>query len=236
VRRSASAAIFAAVLVAAPVDAQRVLGTALEAGSAAPVPGASVSLLSDDDREIARATSDSVGAFTLRAPRGGTVRVRAHRLGYRTTVSDAFELAAGTTVELRLHLASDAAMLAPVTVVGTPRSDRLVSVGFYERRAYFGERLGEGRFLEREDIERRNPFNVSDIFQDVPGVHVRGGRITMRRGCSPTLVVNGFTVRGGAFNLVPSSILAIEVYSGLAVPGQYALDRGGCGVIMFWTR
>jgi hypothetical protein len=143
--------------------------------------------------------------------------------------------------------------LDPLTVTGIPRSARLAAEGFYERREQFGpDGLKEAHFLEQHDIQRLNPFRVTDIFNHLPGVRADGGRLSMRRGCSPAIVIDGFVARTGSSRLSRQSVLpaqmdrrelasvrslaGVEVYYGTAIPSRYLIDAGGCGVILYWTR
>src|SRR5215211_4594688 len=73
------------------------------------------------------------------------------------------------------------------------------------------KRNGFGTFLTEEDIERRRPFQTSDLF----------------------IMIDGMS--GQDINLIhPSSIGAMEIYrAGQPAPVQY--DRG-CGVIVIWSR
>ncbi|HEU0012206.1 MAG TPA: carboxypeptidase-like regulatory domain-containing protein [Longimicrobium sp.] len=107
-------ALAAALLLASPAAAQTVRGVVVEADGD-PVPGMLVRL---EDAQGARhdaALSDSAGGFTLRARGAGTYRLRAERVGFRATLSDAIALAAGETVERRLTAAVERITLPVVT-------------------------------------------------------------------------------------------------------------------------
>lgn len=224
---------------AAPLAAQRVEGRLLDAETAAPITGATVSLLQEDGTAVRSVLSDNAGAFTLEAPHPGVYRLRASRLGYRTGTSAPVDLVANAILPVQLRLSSRAVQVEPLTVTGVPRNERLESQGFYDRRERYGpDGLKSGQFLEQEDIERHNPFSISDIFkQDMPGVFYGRNGITMRRGCRPAVFVNGWKAPGGFDNVAsPRSLAGIEVYTGLAIPERYLLDANGCGVILLWTR
>lgn len=217
--------------------AQRVEGQLLDAETAAPVAGATVTLLAENGRAVRSALSDNAGRFALEAPAPGVYRLRAARLGYRPATGAPIDLAAGATLPVELRLSTRAVVIEPLTVTGEARSRRLESQGFYERKERFGpDGLKSALFLEQEDIERHNPFSVLDVFkQDMPGVFYGRNGLTMRRGCRPALFVNGW--RTAALDVAsPRSLAGIEVYTGLAIPARYLLDANGCGVILLWTK
>jgi hypothetical protein len=119
--------------------------------------------------------------------------------------------------------------------------------GFEERRRAFGS----GRFLSEEDIRRRAPIQVSDLFRSVPGMTVepdikmRGafqGMGTMGE-CSPSVFVDGrplprdTTLRTDDIDIWvrPSQIWGIEIYPD-APPPQFQVAQSGCGSIVIWTK
>jgi hypothetical protein len=241
--------------LAAPraAHAQRVDGQLRDAETGAPIVGATLGLLDAQGQAVATAQSGPRGLFTLRAPQPGLYRIQASRLGYRQATSGTVDLTAGTEIEVELRLSSDAVRLDPLTVTGIPRYERLEQSGFYSRRDQFGpDGLKSAIFLEQHDIERMNAFQVNDIFDHVPGVRTHRGGITMRRDCTPAIVVNGVLSTQGIGPLMPPgisgargsrrqvstprSLVGVEVYTGSAVPSQWMADAAGCGVIMYWTK
>jgi Carboxypeptidase regulatory-like domain/TonB-dependent Receptor Plug Domain len=109
---------------------------------------------------------------------------------------------------------------------------------FYERRA----RNAWGSFIEREQIERRNPIWMSDMLRMTPGVRVvpgpNGRQVVRLRGCAPTLWLDGMPLRGTELDevVIPSEVAGIEVYrSSAGLPPQF-MDMTGCGAIIVWTR
>lgn len=108
--------------------------------------------------------SDETGAFILRGVEPGRHAIRIERLGYEV-LEDSVQVEAGHVTSVTAELVTEALELEPlfVSVVRNPRLDQ---VGFYERKT-LGERLGLGRYLTREDIERRNPARVSDFLDSV---------------------------------------------------------------------
>lgn len=187
-----------------------------------------------------RTTTDADGRFRLESLEGGEYDVRVHYLGYTTNPR---------RVEFRTRHATRAELWLERTVlavedlrveVSQPRADPMA--GFRRRRED-----GFGLFLDRGDIERRNPAFTSDLFRTLPGVTVTPNRmgqasVTVRRfggRCRPTVWVDGVLTNALPVDFVtPQSIIGIEVYRGASeVPPQFNKPTTeGCGTIVIWTR
>lgn len=116
---AALAALAALVLgSAAPLGAQTVLGTAVDAVDDSPVRGAFVILLDDDGVERDRALTSSSGAFRLRAGRPGTFRLSLERIGFEDLVTEPFELSEDETISRRLTATARPIELAGIRVAG----------------------------------------------------------------------------------------------------------------------
>jgi hypothetical protein len=181
------------------------------------------------------AVSDFRGRFTLGDLPSGTQVLEVRRIGY---------LLAQQPVELRSgrSVTQDVRLRRIVT---------LDSVRVLARRSRYREfeaqrkRSGFGTFLTEEDIERRRPFESSDLFRMIPGFRVSGyglnAQVQSSRGvgsmamgpCRVNIVIDGMANQD--INLIhPSSIGAMEVYrAGQPAPPQY---DSRCGLIVVWTR
>ena len=116
IRRLATV-LWLATLAAAPsaISGQVVLGRLVEAGQGNTVGGAMAVLEDRSGRGRAQAlTRTGTGLFQLDAPAPGEYRVRADRIGYATTYSEWFRLAAGDTVSLRIEAPVEAVSLRGV--------------------------------------------------------------------------------------------------------------------------
>lgn len=238
----------------APVTAapQGLSGRVLDNRTGQPVAEASVSLLNRRDVRVARVQTAADGTFRMEIPAAGAFTLRAEGQGYQGTQSARLELTPTDSVRVELRLATDAVVLAPLTVTAGPR--RLVRdyhlAGFEWRR----EHQAWGRFMGPEEIRRLNAFHASDVLQQVPFVRVsgsvdrvvtlptRGGRIGGSLRCVPNLYVDGTPVRmlrGMTIDqMVSSDLAAVEVYdSPSASPGEFpARDNPFCGVVVIWTE
>lgn len=186
------------------------------------------------------------GRFEIKHVPVGTYQVRVARIGYRAKTFEVPVAADDRTIYLTVSLEPLPVELEPVVIRGDTTT--VVAYGrmvdFYRRK-----RLGFGRFITRQDIERRNPFRVSDLLWTVPGVWMRYDRygqplVSFRgysswRYCPPAVYLDyvrmpanfGFSVDDW---VLPQDIEGIEVYNGLTItPVEF---YGGCGAIVIWTR
>lgn len=181
-----------------------------------------------------RTSVDSHGWFVVASLPHGTYSVHALRLGYEPFLDTLVVGDRGPAVTLALTPAPF--RLRPL-VVSAPSRGRTYMEDFERRRA-----LGLGSFVTREDIERRHPHLVTDLFRELPGVRVvldrRGdGHLLVRGRCRPKFYVDGVAADDGPsldMFLRPNDVEGIEVYSTATVPPQYA--RSACGAVLIWTR
>jgi len=190
------------------------------------------------------AESDESGQFELAKVPPGMLALRFRRLGYQPDTVELLILA-GKTIPLEVTLTRLTVSLSPVVITG--RTDLTGwRAGFYQRRD-----IGSGHFYTADDIEKRNPSMMSDMFRTIPGVTVApsGGMIRNQlrfrgaRGCAPLTWLDGAPLSAGEFDidaLSPRSIAAFEVYTGQIVPPRFAVSpmpgRRTCGVIVIWSR
>ena len=125
VARVATAALACAALatVAPRLPAQIVRGTVVEDATRAPVPGAVVVLLDAGGSVVARAFTDEGGRFAVAAGGAGRFAVRSQRIGFRSTTTAPFDLAAGELRELRVIASASVVRLADVRVREEKRCD-----------------------------------------------------------------------------------------------------------------
>lgn len=213
----------------------RFLGTVRSRQTGETVSGAEVRIPAQD-----RATlTDDRGRFRLDGLDPGRHEVRVHYLGY-TTNPRVVELRPRHSTRADLWLERTVLAVEELEVrVTRPRADPMA--GFRDRRDD-----GFGIFLDRGDIEDRNPAQTSDLFRSMAGVSVgpnRMGmaRVTVRRfggRCPPTVYVDGVLTTGIPVDFImPESIIGIEVYRGASeVPPQFNKPtEQGCGAILIWT-
>jgi TonB family protein len=189
-----------------------------------------------------KAHSDEKGEFVLARVPAGPLTLAFRRLGYLPDTANLM-IQAGQSMPLEVRIKRLAINLDPV-VVSSRQPLTGWRVGFARR-----QHRGGGTFITREDIEKRNPGNVTDLFRTIPGAHVIQGGIgpaSVRfRGlnCAPLTWLDGAPLNAGEFDLdylTPRSIEAIEVYPGTAAaPGEFTSPRpyeSSCGTILIWSR
>lgn len=187
-----------------------------------------------------RTVTDDSGRFVLDSLDAGQHEVRVHYLGY-TTNPRTVELRPRHSTRVQLWLERTVLAVEDLEVeVEGPRPDPME--GFRRRRED-----GFGTFLDRGDIEARDPAQTSDLFRTMAGVSVSPNRMGTARvtvgrfgsRCSPSVYLDGVPTSGMPVDFVlPQSIVGIEVYKGPSeVPPQFNRPtEQGCGTILIWTR
>ncbi|HEV8355860.1 MAG TPA: carboxypeptidase regulatory-like domain-containing protein [Gemmatimonadales bacterium] len=222
-----------------------------------PVVGAEVTLLA-----ISRTTvTDSSGRFVLVDLPAGEHVMRVRRIGFRGQWFTA-SLYPGERKEVTIVLEPGTFQLPEIEV--TARNAKPVEYAYTHKFDDFFRRreVGLGKFITREDIERRRPLRTADILTGVRGVRVRFreqfGRSAdvVITGCSAVSVwIDGAqqyfaefyrkpvgpndstAIAVGDFleRVRPSEIEMVEVYRGPSeIPAEFL--SGGCAAIVIWTR
>lgn len=233
------------VLSAVPgwAQAQTVTGVVLDSAMETRVPGASVTVY-HGRRVLADLKSDTMGRFEIPLAPSFLYLLQVNALGYEPR-----------TIRLREGMAPFSVLLKAqplrvdgVQVTAQRRDPYLDITGFYQR-----ERAEIGSFITPEQIEKRKPGRISDLFHGVSGIRIVCGqtpvgecRVATRRMnsvttavCFPAIYLDDVALeRGRVDGLVqPQDLLAVEVYAGAArVPARYGGANSACGVVLLWTR
>ena len=188
------------------------------------------------------AKTNGAGVFVLDSLALGTQTLEVRALGY-VPVSRLVNVTA-TAPPDTIRMTSIKALLDTIRVTGT-RVYNADMNGFEMRR-----RGGMGRYISREDIDRRRPYDFTSLLYSVPGTRVsfRAGQVSVAmRGtfgnCTPAIYIDGFQQMLDYesdlnFLVQPDEIEGVEIYnSGASTPAQFS-GRGelGCGSIVVWTR
>ncbi len=189
------------------------------------------------------AVTDDHGGFRLTGVAPGTFEIRARRLGFRAE-STRIDVHDGGTSNVDLKLPIVAEDLQPVLVRGKKVEYTGRLAGYYERL----ERRSSGTFVTRDQIDREDPRNLTQLLQRVPGVslqRLRAGSVGVRmrdRTCVPLVWLDGTALPMGEVDLdgiQPKSLEGIEIYLGsTTAPFQYSWTRNSaaCGTLLLWTR
>ncbi len=123
-QRAAVTLLAALALASSPAAAQTVAGTVVTQGSGEPVPGALEVLLDSAGTRVVAGLAGADGRFTLRAPAAGHYRLAVERIGYATTYSPFFDLAASATVTRTVAASVQAVTLEAIRVTASSRCRR----------------------------------------------------------------------------------------------------------------
>ena len=210
----------------------------LQVRSAAGIPlvGAQLRLVATDPW----LESDERGLFAVARVPAGHAWLRVRRIGYRPD-SMLIVTSSSKTLDTTMTMERVAVDLAPVTVLGR-RSIQGPMAGFYRRQA-----TGSGRFFTRAEIERRAPYNLTDLLRGIPGVRInsrlQSNSVRIRGSrCNPLVWLDGqglFATDIDLDALDPMSFDGVEVYSTASVPVEFQGNQrasSSCGTILLWTR
>jgi hypothetical protein len=207
-----------------------------------PVPNVEIAIA-----KLSRATrTDTAGKYTLALVPPGSYDVAFRRVSYAPMMFT-IDISQGDTTEAEVKM--NAVPQAMTTVHVEESRENVRDLGGFEDR----RKLGVGRYVTREEIERRNPQVLSDMLRTMPGVMVKPagmGRSVLRfsraegRGrsgdCPPTYFIDGTMAVGyNLDDMSVSDVEAIEIYSGVStLPAQFAKARSTimCGTVVIWTR
>jgi hypothetical protein len=182
-------------------SAARILGRVVDHESKRPVVGALIGVNGVESR----AATDERGGFLIEHVPAGARSMTIEMIGYATR-TESIAVRAGATHEIEVLLSREAISLAPIEV--SVRSGFLEARGFYER-----ERSSSGTFIDRAEIDRRQPQLLTDLLRDAPGTrihlldaglrHIRfnrantdvlafsGDQAGLLPGCEPDVYVDG---------------------------------------------
>ncbi len=223
-----------------------IIGVVRDGVDGSPVVGATIRTLAAPQPT----QTDGRGRFSLTRLYPGQHHVQFSHLGY-VTRADTIGVEYGRMSNVRVSLSVDPVRLDPIEVRVERRDIVLQDAGFYHREA-----MGFGKFLDRDDIEKRPPGKLSDLFAGLAGVTlVRDPRSPGQkhvmlsagrdRGCFPRVMLDDVMVGGGGwaepaqldFLLSRNALAGVEVYTRTAgIPSRWGGTLGACGVIVIWTR
>ena len=213
------------------------------------------------------------GRYVLVSPRGGRLVVRFRRIGYDpgaapldvpegdTTKFDitlSRQPEAPVVAQIRRDSSADTAKttLDTVTVKAAAPAVSPRVQEFEDRRKHWVN----GVFITQEDIRKRAPQQVTDMFRGIPAVTVidsmgvklvasqRAKKLSLKTAASDGLAwcvyrvgIDGI-VRDAGYDvnaIAPEEVHGIEIFNGpAAIPSQYSGARNNnyCGLVMIWTR
>lgn len=234
-KQSATGPRFSAVTVR---KGQAVLTGRVVNGAGQPIIGARVDVVGTPGATLTKEN----GEFSLSELPSGTQTVVVRQIGFAPE-EVAVELSTRAAQRVTVALTRAAQVLAPVAITANADAG-LDKVGFTQRRRGAG-----GYFITAEDIEKRAPNLLSDVFRTVPSLRVvpSGTEYVIENARNP---VNGcvkYYVDGAPYEaifpgdvdrLLPAwEIAGIEVYNGANTPMQFqAPGMSNCASIVIWSK
>lgn len=226
--------VFGLGVAALPAQAPSatIRGVVLLMGARTPIEGARITLIGT---EYSR-TTDAKGAFQFSEVRPGKYVIQAAAIGY-STMAAPIELKEAQQLELEFEAEAESVELPEITVEAEGNHGH---ADFNRRRVE-----GRGRYLTREDIERRNPGTLPDVFRAVAGVRVDcrnlmvcSVRMARAARCNPAFFMDGVPTDPAVVYLTPvGEIEGIEIYNGPSeTPPELESYQARCGVIVLWTK
>lgn len=229
----------------------RINGQVIDNSTLAPIPGAEVRIWTARGHRLGTDITDDQGVFSFIVANEEGYFFDAAMIGYQSTRTPIVWRDGFRVYELEIRLDPEAVLLAPIEVLArSGRYESPILEGFRHRLV-----TGFGHYLTLEDIRRIQPGRVSDLLAGIPGVRLESSGsglqrvVTMRRSCPAEIFVDGMLLTrdigrgtaGAGFTVddavSPGSVLAVEVYRGLAtVPAPFLTPRARCGVVVIWTR
>ena len=208
-------------------------GVLLVTGSRDPVENARITLVG-----TARSTTTGrKGEFEFSGLEAGRYTIRVAAIGF-ATVTTPIDLGEGQTLDIEFNTEAEAVNLPEVTVEETAEHGPM---DWLRRRSE-----GRGRYIDRQDIERRQAATLPDVMRMVPGVRIecRNGiqclvrMVRAPRGCNPAFFMDGVPSDPAIAWLTPvQEIEGVEVYTGPSqTPPELESYQARCGVVVIWTR
>jgi len=208
-----------------------------------PVQGARVEV----EGTVSRALTGPEGEFTLTELPSGTQSVVARQMGF-APVSQPVELSTRAPTNTVITMSRPVTVLEAVVVEATSELQAgLDAVGFATR-----EKSMSGYFLDAEEVMRRGPNMLTDVFRTVPSLRVvpngpydysvESARSTGIGGACVKYWLDGAPYEavfpGDVDRLIPPyQIAGIEVYNGSTVPIQFTnANTNNCAVIVIWSK
>jgi hypothetical protein len=241
---------------------QGVQGILTDPESGNPVRSAEVGLEDASGRISVTGVSNQRGFFRLQTPVPGRYLFTAEALGYAPVEEEVVDVPQGHLAVLEVRMAPEALELEPLVVQAEARAFHLEMEGFYEREVHSAH---GGVFLEPNDLEKRRPLKLTDVFFSFPGTRVveaalgagpravyfpRSGERPAYGGiqiCWPMIYLDRQLIStGGLSGATPTAldeyvhgadVAAVEVYRSAAeVPAEFNGPNAGCGVIVVWSK
>lgn len=238
VRRQQEAAVGKSFSAATMMRGQASLTGRVTNAAGGPVIGARVDVVGTPGATLTGAG----GEFRLDSLPSGTQTVVVRQLGF-APVEQAVELSTRDVARTAVVLSKQATVLATVDVTASADAG-LDKVGFSQRK-----RSGFGHFITGDEVVKRAPNQLTDVFRTIPGLTVvpSGTDYVIQSSRNATGGCVKFWLDGSPFEAVfpgdvdrlipPWEVAAIEVYNGSSAPVQFqAAGNSSCASVVIWSK
>lgn len=208
--------------------------------SGGPVVGARVDVIGTPGATLTKEN----GEFMIANLPSGTQSVVVRQIGFAPE-ERSVDLSTRAPAKVNVTMARPATVLNTI-VVKADREVGLERIGFTQRK-----KVGGGYHLDGDDIMKRAPNMLTDLFRSIPGLRVVPSGNGMDYTVESSRQVSGSCVKyfvdGAPFEAVfpgdvdrilpPNEIAAVEVYNGISVPAQFqAAGQSSCAAIVLWSK
>lgn len=215
-------------LLPSPAASQVVRGKIIDTSSRAPIRAVEVILIDATTDRVRRGmvTTDSLGAFQIRAPLPGKYTLELRRLGFSPQSTRTFDVGSGETIVLELMMSSTQLKFDTLVVVQRSVGPSSMVLRFRERAAWT-ERTGRGRVYYADDL--RGLGSVEPLY------HLYG----KSRDCPMTILVDNLPIPDprDLDHLADISLIeGVEIYrSHHSIPEEFQHHRA-CSLMLVWTN
>jgi|GEM_PF-4324700 len=229
------------------ICAQKISGRLYENHTNRPVSKAIVMILNTRNRIYDITMSDSLGQFSFDKLKLRSFIIKTYRYGFKNIVTDIYKLEKSDTLFFQIGLDPEPILMDSVYISSDRIMAYLLSTGFYKRM-----KSKTGYFFTQQDIEDKAPYNLGQLFDDIPGMIYQSSQTSangfkepgvyslrhLHNNIPANIYVDGKHVDSGFIDLIPpDQVMAVEVYkSSIDAPVQYGGSYKPGGVILIWTK
>jgi len=185
--------------------------------------------------------TDSGGRFSIVRLPAGRYALHLDYAGQHGADDYEVTLRQGGALDLSILLDAKVTDLAPIVVEAASTAYALSLAGFYTRKD-----RGFGRFVTREEIDRRHPNSLSTMLAGTgivmrcirTQIHCMPVRLTSGRRCAVSVFLDGLRVEDYNIDMIPpEDVLGVEVYrQGSDTPAEFSRYSADCGALVIWTK
>ncbi|RKY82029.1 hypothetical protein DRQ07_02430, partial [candidate division KSB1 bacterium] len=203
------------------ICAQKISGKLYENHTNRPVSKAIIMILNTRNRIYDVTMSDSLGQFSFDKLKLRSFIIKTYRYGFKNIVTDIYKIKKSDTLFFQIGLDPEPILLDSVYISSDRIMAYLLSTGFYKRM-----KSKTGYFFTQQDIEDKAPYNLGQLFDDIPGMIYQSSQTSangfkepgvyslrhLHNNIPANIYVDGKHVDSGFIDLIPpDQVMAVEV-------------------------